>query len=138
MKRALFLTSSLASLLMSGPAIAQEVCGASYIVLPDGNCLNLSYMSVLEDTRSNLEQIEELYQEQFENNVILESSYLYRLTESEEDRNERYQSLAETSIVRDEVAASAAEIEATLFPLHTRTISIVSEAFAPFRFSENF
>jgi len=37
---------SLASAIVPGVATAKDVCGYSYIVLPDGRCLTLNYMTV--------------------------------------------------------------------------------------------
>ena len=129
MKRVFFLIAGLTTLLAPGHAIAQPACGGSYIVLPDGSCINLSYMSVLSNSRSGLTEMNELYQEELELNAALNSSTLYLLNESAEERDARYQSLVDTAITRNEVMADAEDLEATLFPIHTRVLEVVGEVF---------
>ena len=131
MKRVFLLMTGLAALLIPGQAIAQEACGGSYIILPDGSCINLSYMSVLSNSRSGLTEMNELYQDELELNAALNSSTLYLLNESEEDRDARYASLVETAIIRNAVAADAEDLEATLFPIHTRVLGVIGDVFAP-------
>lgn len=121
----LFLSLISASYLATiSPAYAQETCGNSYIVLPDGTCLNMTYLTVLSNARRNNASINQLYQDQFDLNVQLEVNPYY--VETEEERDERYRSLAETSLVKEDINRSTQDLEATLFPIHTQALEAIS------------
>ncbi|NJN57281.1 MAG: hypothetical protein HC879_07140 [Leptolyngbyaceae cyanobacterium SL_5_9] len=126
MKR-LLLILSFASLMIPSNAIAQEDCGNSYMILPDGSCMNMSYLTWLGQARQHRAAANEAYQQQFNANVLIELDPYY--IETEEERNARYQSLAESSIIRDDVNAIADDIETTLFPLHMEAMHTIREAY---------
>lgn len=126
MKR-LLLTASLTSLLIPGNAIAQEDCGNSYMVLPNSNCVNMSYLTVLGQSRNNLAVANEMYQQEFDANLALELNPYY--IETERQRNDRYRSLAETSIMRDQVSTMAEDVEGMLFPIHTEAMYRIRNAY---------
>ncbi|MBD1997900.1 hypothetical protein H6G00_14915 [Leptolyngbya sp. FACHB-541] len=126
MKR-LLLAIGLTSLMIPSNAIAQEVCGNSYVILPDGSCMNMSYLTVLGQARQTRAAVNEAYQQQFNANVLIELDPYY--IETEQERDNRYQSLAESSIIRDDVNATADDIESTLFPIHTEAMSVIGEAY---------
>ena len=122
---------SLASAIVPGVATAKDVCGYSYIVLPDGRCLTLNYMTVLGESRSNQAEVDNLYQEQFDANLALEMNTRYRLTETKGERDARIKELAKTKRVRDDVASDAQHIEDTLYPLHHQAMRIVNHVLTP-------
>ncbi|MDX2214135.1 MAG: hypothetical protein SFY66_12675 [Oculatellaceae cyanobacterium bins.114] len=126
MKR-LLLAISLTSFILPSNAIAQEACGNSYMILPDGSCMNMSYLTLLGQARQGRTEANEAFRQQFEANVSLELNPFY--IETREERDARYQSLAETSLVRDEVNATANDIEGILFPVHTERMYRVREAY---------
>jgi len=79
-----------------------------------------------------MQQVEAMYQEQYDANLELE--YLYTrypdvVSETEEERDARYQSLVETRIFRDDMAAGAQSVENALYPLHLRSMFLMREAF---------
>jgi hypothetical protein len=120
------------SLMMPAKAQTTFECGNSFVILPDGGCLNLSHLGYLGHSRENLANIEQTYQTQFNANVELEilyNRYPAFVSETEQERQRRYESLVETSIVRDEIAGSAQQIEDRLFPLQNRAMTIFGSAF---------
>lgn len=130
----LSLVTGLAGSLIVCPVQAQTAneCGTSYMILPDGRCLNLGYMPVLGGSRANLAEANDIYQRQYNANLQLEilyNQYPGYVSETEEERDDRYESLAETSIFRDEVDASNQRIEDDLYPLHVQAMYIVGESF---------
>lgn len=138
MKRTIMGTLSFAllTLLVPLPSSAQtyaETCDASsFVILPGGQCIDLSYLEILGESRATRQQIERAYQRQFNANVELEmlyNQYPEYVSETEEERNARYQNLAETSLLRDEAVEGNEEVETILFPIHTRTMAIMRDAF---------
>jgi hypothetical protein len=123
----LLLAIGLTSLLIPSNATAQEVCGNSYMILPDGSCMNMSYLTVLGQARQTRAAANEAYQQEFDVNVLIELDPYY--IETEEERDARYRSLAESSIIRDDVNATADYIENALFPLHTEAMSVIGEVY---------
>lgn len=124
----------LATLAIPFPARAQiaDVCGFSYVILPSGSCIDLSYTSILAGSRANLSQANAIYQRQYKANLELEilyNRYPAYVRETEEERDARYESLARTSIARDEIAESAQTVEDVLYPLHVQAMYIMGEAF---------
>lgn len=80
-----------------------------------------------------MEQVERIYQRQFNANVALEvlyNRYPEVVSETEEERQARYESLAETSMIRDDAAESMRSIEDMLYPLQVQSMSIVGIAFS--------
>lgn len=128
--------ATLAIAFMAMPAQAQNIeeeCGVSHVILPGGGCLDLSYLSVLGSSRENLESINQIYREQFEANLQLETlyaTYPEYVSETEDERQARYESLAETSSFRNDVAAETQSIEDLLYPLHHQSMYIFREAFS--------
>lgn len=115
------------------PAHAHQDCGVSFMILPNGECLELTYLGILGRGRSNMAQVEQIYRRQFNANVALEviySRYPETDRETAEERQARYESLAETSLIRDDVAESTQTIEAMLYPLQVQSMSIVGIAFS--------
>lgn len=130
----LFLATSLIGNFATYPAQAQiaDNCGTSFMMLPDGNCLNLGYMPVLGGSRTNLAEANDIYQRQYNANLQLEilyNQYPAYVSETEEERNTRYENLAETGIFRDKVDESNQRIENDLYPLHVQAMYIVGESF---------
>jgi hypothetical protein len=128
------LSSGLMGTLAISSANAQmaDSCGASFMILPDGNCLSLDYLPVLAGSRANLAEANDIYQRQYNANLQLEilyNRYPAYVSETEAERDARYESLAETSIFRDEVADSNQRIEDDLYPLHLQAMHLVGEAF---------
>lgn len=120
-------------LTLPAQAQASQDCGVSFIVLPNGDCLELTYLGILGRGRSNMEQVERIYQRQFNANVALEviyNRYPEVVSETEEKRQARYESLAETSIIRDDMAERTQSIEDMLYPLQVQSMSIVGIAFS--------
>lgn len=120
-------------LTLPAQAQASQDCGVSFMVLPNGDCLELSYLGILGRGRSDMEQVERIYQRQFNANVALEvlyNRYPEVVSETEEERQARYESLAETSMIRDDAAESMRSIEDMLYPLQVQSMSIVGIAFS--------
>lgn len=116
-------------LLLAPPAIAEEVCGASYMTLPTGHCLNLNYMGVLGKSRAELAEINREYQEEFDVNLALEMDDWYRLLETEEERDARISNLAETGMIRDEMDTRNQGVERAVSPYHVQAVGIVYDAY---------
>lgn len=130
------LSVALLAFVIPVPVAAQSYSNAcdssSYVVLPGGQCIDLAYLELLGDSRASRQQIERLYQQQFDANVELEtiySQYPQLNDETEEEREERYRSLAETSLIRDDAVASNEEVESSLLPIHVRTMATMRDAF---------
>ncbi len=122
------------SLSLAMPARAQTTfeCGNSFVILPAGGCLDLSYLGFLGNSRAEHATVERIYQNQFEANLELEilyNQYPNYVSETQQERQARYSSLAETSIVRDDVAATAQDIEDLLFPLQNQAMTIFGRPF---------
>jgi len=133
---------ALSNLLILSAVNAQtysNACDASsHVVLPSGKCIDLEYLQILGDSRATRQQIERVYQRQFNANVKLETiynQYPQFNDETKEEKDRRYKNLAETSIVRDEVAASNTKVEDVLFPLHVRAMATMRNTFAPYSYS---
>lgn len=130
----------LTPLLIPLPVSAQtySACdSASYVVLPGGQCVDLGYLGILGDSRATRSQIESAYQQQFDANVELEMLYYQYpqyVSETEEERDERYRALYETSVIRDEAVSSNEVVESTLYPLQCRNMAIMRDAFVHHRY----
>lgn len=116
------------------PALAQstDACGFSYVILPDGNCMNMTYTSILGASRRNVSQANAVYQELFNANLELEiiySQYPLLDNETEKERDARIRNLAVTGLARDEVVTQGQSIEDRLHPLHVQAMYIIGEAF---------
>lgn len=115
------------------PVVAQQVneCGSSYIVLPGGSCHNLSYLTFMAENREETQGIEAEYQSFFDLNAELEQAYeqFPDFSETEEERDVRYQSLEETRTLRDDELASYQTIDNRLYRLQLRSMVLVEEAF---------
>lgn len=123
------------SLSLAMPAAAQtpSECGNSFVILPDGGCLDLSHLGYLGHSRENLAVINQLYQAQYNLNLnqeIFYSQYPLFDNETEEERQARYASLARTASERDDTAASAQQIEDLLFPFQNRAMTVFGSAFS--------
>lgn len=117
----------------TGIAIAQPVagCGESFIVLPNGRCMNLSYTSIVAASRRNVQVSNNQYESLLESNAILDVARNMGVTrESEESRKERIQTLGVYRQSRDQVNATGQQIEDVTFPLHLRTLESVCVGFA--------
>jgi hypothetical protein len=119
---------------LSFPAFAQsaDACGFSYIILLDGNCMNMTYTSILGASRRNVSQANAVYQELFNANLELEiiySQYPLLDNETEEERDARIENLVLTGMVRDEVVVQGQSIEDQLYPLHVQSMYIIGESF---------
>lgn len=117
---------------MATPAQASDDCGMSYMILPDGRCLPLDYVSLLGASRRNVGEGSRIYEELFETNVELETIYnrfpeLNRETEAQ--RETRYETLAIVGEGRDAIASGGLVVEDRMFPIHVRAMYIVGEAF---------
>ena len=112
---------------------AQDACSSSYIVLPDGKCMNMEYLAILSASRGVKAQMDAKYLRQLDANVTLELSETYRLTETKQERDSRYRGLANTSKLRDQTSVSNQEVEDILYPVHQRAMRRMSEAYIPKR-----
>lgn len=126
MKR-LLLALSLTSLLIPSRAIAEEPCGNSYVILPNRQCANLTYLTLLGQARANSAAANEAFRQEFNGNLLLELDPYY--IETPDQRDARYQLLAETSMVRDEANALTYDIETILFPIHVRMMDTFGETY---------
>lgn len=123
-----------ATLGLAMPALAQsaEDCGFSFMILPDGNCVDMTYTSILGASRRNVSQANTIYQELFNANLELEiiySQYPLLDNETEEERDARIRNLAITGLARDEVVMQGQSIEDRLHPFHVQAMNIVGKAF---------
>lgn len=128
----LFLLTTLATV-PSAKAQTAEACGISYAILPGGSCLDLSYTSTLSGSRASLSEANTIYQRQYNANLELEilyNRYPSYLRETEEERKARYESLARTSIARDEIAESAQTVEDVLYPFHVQAMYMKGRSFS--------
>jgi len=127
---------ALSGLLFPLSATAQTSCNASsYIVLPGGQCVDLTYLEFLGSSRATRQQVENIYERQFDANVRLNvayDQYPQYISETEEERDSRYLDLLGTRNVRDDAVASNEQVETILYPLQVRTMSIMRDAFAPY------
>lgn len=99
------------------------------MIMPHGECLDLSYLAVLGNNRATREQAEVFYQQQLEANTELESFYNQYPDledETEEEREARHESILEISAWKDEALADAQSIEDLLFPIHYRAMNELS------------
>lgn len=115
------------------PAQAQVTdCGMSVMVLPNGECLDMDYITVLGASRRNVGEANAIYNELFDTNVRIEmiySEFPQLDNETEEERRERYESLLRVRDGRDAVAASGQSVEDKLFPVHVRAMNAVGRAY---------
>ena len=93
------------------PTLASEDCGVSFMILPSGTCIEMSYLSLLVANRENMAQVEHLYQQQLRANAELDR-YSREIGETSEERTDRYLDLLETKDFRDEVAIQTRSREA--------------------------
>lgn len=120
-----------------GPAIptlaqSSDSCGFSYMILPDGNCMDMSYTSILGASRRNVSQANAIYQDLFNANLELEiiySQYPLLDNETEKEREARIRNLAVTGLARDEVVTQGQSIEDRLHPLQVQAMYIIGETF---------
>ena len=116
------------------PVSAQTAndCGFSFAILPDGSCVDLSYVSILGSSRGTLAQANAISQRQYNSNLAREIYYMQNPwldRETKEERDERYEALASESIARDEVEETVQTIEDILYPLHVEAMNIMGGAF---------
>ncbi|MBD1871870.1 hypothetical protein H6F75_00095 [Nodosilinea sp. FACHB-131] len=118
------------------PAQAQvsNACGMSYMILPDGNCLDLDYTSILGASRRDVSQATAAYEEVFEANVTIETIYaLYPQLDNETEAE--YERRIETLLLfrenRDDAVQSGQNVEDTLYPIHVYSMHEVGRAYQP-------
>jgi hypothetical protein len=131
MKTTLLIGVGLSGLLLPGNAMAQEACGNSYMILPDGSCMNMSYLTVMSLTRRNVAAVQQDYNSLYRANLVLDNDSLYRAGESDAERDERFELLAERGIELDDTKAEAAAIEDWLYPIHMQAMMRVNQAYQP-------
>lgn len=131
MKKTLCIGIGLSSLLLPGTAIAQDACGTSYMVLPDGSCMNMQYLTILGQSRRNQAQAEAAYTSQFQANLNLDTNTFYRAAESDSEREARLESLAESGLSLEDIRQSVNSVESSLFPIQTEAMTCISQVYQP-------
>ncbi|MEX0270141.1 hypothetical protein AB3R30_13435 [Leptolyngbyaceae cyanobacterium UHCC 1019] len=128
MKKLLWLLPAL--LLSATPAHADE-CGGrqNFMVMPNGKCISLDYLSVLAASRDLNSRTNTQYQQQFDANLELETNSYNRQTETKEARDRRLNNLAAAATSRSNVNNTVQGIEDTLYPLQVKALGIVREGF---------
>ena len=118
------------SIISANPAQSQE-CGGkqNFMIMPNGKCIILDYLSVLAASRSLSDRTNTQYQQQFDANLELDTNEYNRRTETKEERDRRLKDLASASVSRQKVNATVQGIEDMLFPLHLKAMGIVREGF---------
>jgi hypothetical protein len=127
----LLLTTTIAIAL---PAQAQvsNACGMSYMILPDGSCLDLDYTSILGASRRDVSQSTAAYEEVLDANVTIETIYiLYPQldNETEAEYKRRIDTLIAYRQDRDDAVRSNQSVEDTLYPNHVYSMYRVGQAF---------
>ena len=136
MRKALVLGIGVSGALLSGAAHAYESCGISYMILPDGNCVDASYITDLGSINRSTAAAERVVNRQERANRSLDANFFYRAAESDSEREQRYETLAENQAALAEIRADAASVEELLYREHMYVMSRVSQAYQP-RFARN-
>jgi hypothetical protein len=113
-------------------AQVSNACGMSYMILPDGSCLDLDYTSILGASRRDVSQATAAYEEVFDANVTIETIYaLYPQLDNETEAE--YERRIETLLLfrenRDDAVRSGQNVEDTLYPIHVYSMYRVGRAF---------
>lgn len=136
LKQLLFPLTLAAAFAVPGVAQAQtaDACGLSYMILPDGSCLNLDYTSILGASRRDVNQAVAAYEDLLDVNVTIETiQALYPQFDNETEAE--YQRRIDTLLFfrenRDNAVQSGQSIEDTLYPAHVYTMYRIGEAYRP-------
>jgi hypothetical protein len=104
----------------------------SYMILPDGSCLDLDYTSILGASRRNVGQATAAYAEVFNANVTIETIYA-QYPQLNNETEAEYRRRIETLLIfrenRDAAVASGQNIEDMLFPIHVYSMQRIGQAF---------
>ncbi|MBD2111744.1 hypothetical protein [Leptolyngbya subtilissima] len=104
----------------------------SYIILPDGSCLDLDYTSILGASRRDVSQSTAAYEEVLDANVTIETIYiLYPQldNETEAEYKRRIDTLISYRQDRDDAVRSNQSVEDTLYPIHVYSMDRVGRSF---------
>lgn len=126
MKRLIRAGLTLAIIGCGTPALAE--CSESYMVLPTGECVNLSYINVLSESRSNKAASNAQYRRLFNANVTLESNRAIS-GETPAERERRLKTLVEYKVLNDAVNVDAAKVENLVYSIRQRTMGKVYRAY---------
>ena len=116
------------------PARAQvsNACGMSYMILPDGSCLDLEYTSILGSSRRDVTQATAAYERVLDANVTIETIYIL-YPQLDDETEAEYERRIDTLLLfrenRDVAVQSGQTVEDTLYPVHVYTMYRVGEAF---------
>lgn len=101
------------------------------MILPDGSCMDMSYLTVLGSATRGVVAAEREYNSLYEANLALEFDSFYRAAESDAERDERLNNLAERSIELDETRATVNSVRNQLYPIHMLAVERVSQNYRP-------
>lgn len=122
------------TVLAGSHAHAQTVtdCGSSFMILPDGNCMSLEYLSILGQSRMGLNQANQSYARLYNANLrlsVANSQLPVWLRETQEEKDARIETLVDVGQQRDDIAASNETVETILWPLHIQAMDIVGNTY---------
>ena len=119
MKILLIATISITALLLPSPVNARpQECGVSFMILPNGECLNLDYIKTSSDNRERVQRVNELYRGLIRDNAVFESNPLNRLAETKEEKEGRITNLVQSTKSRDAVVKGGKNIEDISYQIH--------------------
>ena len=122
------------TVLLGSHAQAQTIvdCGISFMILPDGNCMTLEYLSILGQSRMGLNQANRVYTNLYNANLelsVANSQVPIWFRESQEEENARLETLVAVGQQRNDIADSHETVEITLWPLHLQAMDIVGNVY---------
>lgn len=136
MKQRYFLASlamtNLVLILSSARVAAQENCiYLSYMRLPDGKCLDLSYLTSISANRQIGTQANSTYQEVLNINTALESNLILPQIDIEDQRSVRQEALLNIENTQKNILREINNANDFLYVFQIEAMAIVGEAFSP-------